>query len=78
VGNVFGMCHAPFTLKISFVYFENKTRRNVVASNTSQSFFHWQSNVVVPDVSHLISIKFSDTAEIVLTLNMYEIFSAGR
>jgi hypothetical protein len=41
VGNVFEMYHAPFTLKIFFVYFENKTRRNVIASNTSQSFFHW-------------------------------------
>jgi hypothetical protein len=41
---------APFTLKIFFVYFENKTRRNVIASNTSQSF---GSQMLLFQLSHI-------------------------
>jgi hypothetical protein len=68
VGDVFGECHTPCTLKTSFVDFDKKRSRRIVTATKDlilQDFFSGSQN-------HLYII------ELVLILDIAEILLAGR
>ena len=80
-------CHAPCTLKTSFVDFENKKARcshykilNVSSLLNIPNFFSGSRNLVDPFLSSILYgfFLFIYVIELVLVLNITEMLLAGR